>query len=183
LTVRPSYRVNSKVNSKVNPEASLGEAEITVQANSNSFRLERVIRVSIPPQRTLTSTFAMALKLNPDGSADVNSSHLGVVIPASITGLAATLGTFELPDLGPGPYLLAGFKDVNQNRIVDAGDYLGSYTQDAINSSPVKPPKQGADFDLELFSSTAPSLNNTSSLTVSQRTVINQLLAKLGQTR
>jgi serine protease len=171
---------------EVNPKASLGTAEITVQASTDQisgFKLERVIRVSIPPERTLTSTFVMALKLNPDGSADINSSHLEAVIPAGATGLAATLGTFELPDLEPGPYLLAGFKDVNQNRIVDAGDYLGSYSQDAINSSPVRPPKQDADFDLELFSSSAPSLNNSSSLTVSQRTAINQLLAKLGQTR
>jgi serine protease len=168
---------------EVNPKASSCKAEITVQANSDSFKLERVIRVSIPAERTLTSTFVMALKLNPDGSADVNSSHLEAVISAGATGLAATLGTFELLDLGPGPYLLVGFKDVNQNRIVDAGDYLGSYSQDAINSSPVRPPKQDADFDLELFSSNAPSLNNSSSLTVSQRTAINQLFAKLGRTR
>jgi serine protease len=168
---------------EVNLKASSGTAEITVQASGGGLKLERVIRVIIPPERTLISTFVMALKLNPDGSADVNSSHLGAVIPAGATGLAATLGTFELPDLEPGPYLLAGFKDVNQNRIVDAGDYLGSYSQDAINSSLVRPPKQGADFDLELFSSTAPSLNNSSSLTVSQRTAISQLLAQLGQTR
>jgi serine protease len=168
---------------EVNPKASAGEAEITVQASGGGFKLEQVIRVNIPPERTMIGTFVIALKLNPDGSADVNSSQLEPAIPAGTTGLAATLGTFELPDLEPGKYLLVGFKDVNQNRIVDAGDYLGSYSQDAINSSPVKPPKQDADFDLELFSSNAPSLNNFSSLTVSQRTAIKQLLVRLGQTR
>jgi serine protease len=167
----------------VNKNAKPGEAEVTIEASTNGFKLERVIRVSIPPERTLVSTFVIALALNPDGSSDVNLSHLEPAIPAGATGLAATLGTFVLPDLEPGTYLLAGFKDVNQNRIVDAGDYLGSYSQDAINSSPVRPPKQDADFDLELFSSNAPSLNNSSSLTVLQRTAINQLLAKLGQTR
>jgi serine protease len=168
---------------EVNKNAKPGEADVTIQASTNGFKLERVIRISIPPERTLISTFVMALKLNPDGSSDANSSHLEPAIPAGATGLAATLGTFELPNLEPGKYLLAGFKDVNQNRIVDAGDYLGSYSQDAINSSPVRPPKQDADFDLELFSSNAPSLNTFSSLTVIQRTAINQLLAKLGQTR
>jgi serine protease len=168
---------------EVNPKASSGEAEVTVQAGSNNFKLERIIRVIIPPERTLISTFVIALKLNLDGSIDVNSSHLEPVIPAGSTGLAVTLGTFELPDLEPGKYLLAGLKDVNQNRIVDAGDYLGSYSQDAINSSPVRPPKQDADFDLELFSSNTPSLNSFSSLTVPQRSAINQLLGRLGQIR
>jgi serine protease len=179
-TVSPASTTSDTTNLKleVNTQTKTDEADITVQVSTNNFKLERVIRVSILPERTLVSGFVIALRLNLESSPDTTLSHIVRAVPAGTTGLAATLGSFEIKDLEPGQYLIVGLKDVNQNKTIDAGDYLGSYTEDAVNSSPVRPPKQDADFDLELFSSNAPSLNSFSSLTLLQRIALNRLLAK-----
>jgi serine protease len=166
---------------EVNKNAKSGEADITIQASTDQavaggFKLERIVRVTIPPERTLTSSFVIALALNPDGTPNTTGSRLENATPAGNTGLAATLGSFAFKSLEPGRYLIVGLKDVNQNRTIDAGDYLGSYTEDAINSSVIKPPKQDADLDLEAFSSSAPSLSSYASLTAAQRAAVNTLL-------
>jgi serine protease len=162
---------------EVNTQAKPGLADVTVQASMGSFTLERMVRVNIPPERTLVSTYVIALALYLNGTPDMAASRLQKAEPAGTTGLAATLGNYEFKDLEPGRYLIAGTKDVNQNRIVDAGDYLGSYTEDAVNSSVLNPPRQDADFDLESFSGNTPSLSSYASLTVTQRAAVNTLLS------
>ena len=55
---------------------------------------------------------------------------------------------YTLRDLAPGTYLVAAWKDVNENEEVDDGDYLGVYV-DAQGDYLVRPPRSGVDFSLE----------------------------------
>ena len=169
---------SSTINVQASQAAQDSNGDLTVRASSNGFTLETVVRVTVPPERTLTNAFVIALKLNTDGTPGTGSSTLVKVVPSGSSGLAATIGSYSFVKLEAGRYVIVGVKDVNANKTVNAGDYLSSYTTDGLSTKVIQPPLENADFDLELLSSDAPSLNSFSSLTEAQRVAVNMILQK-----
>ena len=158
--------------------SDLSNGDLTVRASTNGLTLETVVRVIVPPERTLSNAFVIALKLNTDSTPDTGSSTLVKVVPSGSSGLAATIGSYSFVKLEAGRYVIVGVKDVNANKALNAGDYLSSYTTDGLSTKVIQPPFENADFDLELLSSDAPSLSTFSSLTEAQRKAVNVILQK-----
>lgn len=74
---------------------------------------------------------------DPDKSQTLTISKDGSSMPYKFSGLSA------------GDYVIYGLKDVNNNGSLDAGDYLGFYTQGG-QVALVKPGASGVNFSLEL---------------------------------
>lgn len=165
---------SSTINVTASPSAQDSNADLTIQATTGTFKLETVVRVNVLPERTLSNALVIALKLKPDGLPNTTSSRTVKVTPSGSSGLAATIGSFTLPDLEPGRYVIVGVKDVNANRALDSGDYLSSYTTDGISTAVIGPPLEFTDFDLEVFSSAAPSLSSAWNLTAAQRDAVTE---------
>ncbi|MDM7323851.1 MAG: S8 family peptidase [Thermus sp.] len=129
--------------------AQVGNYSLRVRGVSGSLTREAVLSLGIvgapPPPPTVRGSYVFALCLTPD-EEDIDlecSKQVSIWRDGSSA-------PFTLPSLKPGKYVVVGWKDVNRNEEVDAGDYLGVYTDD-LGDYRVIPPKRGVDFTLELM--------------------------------
>jgi serine protease len=64
-------------------------------------------------------------------------------------GSNTTSASYEFPYLLPGQYVVAGWKDTNDNEDVDAGDFFGAYLISG-ELALITPPRAGVNFTLDL---------------------------------
>ena len=84
----------------------------------------------------------------PAGS-DISGTIVGACVGEScITATADASGNYSITGLTPGQYQIIAWKDVNQSQQIDAGDYVGFYTQDGQTPAPVSPPASGINITL-----------------------------------
>lgn len=128
---------------------SPGSYSLRVQGTSGSLVREALLNLSVvasppppPPPATIQGTLVFGLYIDQDGNLDETKS---TYIPILRDGRSAP---YTLRDLAPGTYLVAAWKDVNQNGDVDPGDYLGVYV-DSAGRYLVEPPRSGLDFALD----------------------------------
>ena len=74
-------------------------------------------------------------------------------VAIQLGGLAGKSATYKLPDLAAGDYFILGWKDVNGNKEIDNGDYLGGYIENG-NLALIKPGKLNANFEVDVIQST-----------------------------
>jgi serine protease len=69
-------------------------------------------------------------------------------------GLAGKSAVYKLTGLAAGDYFILGWKDVNGNKEIDNGDYLGAYVVNG-DLALVRPGNLGANFELDVIQSTS----------------------------
>jgi serine protease len=133
--------------------AVTGTYTLTVRGTAGSLVREASLNLSVvaappppPPPATIAGTYVFGLYIDQDGNLDETKS---TYIRILRDGRSAP---YTLRNLSPGTYLVAAWKDVNENGEVDDGDYLGVYT-DAQGNELVQPPKTGVDFSVEVIRS------------------------------
>jgi len=129
--------------------AAEGSYALTVRGTAGSLMREASLSLNVvaappppPPPATIAGTYVFGLYIDEDGNLDETKS---TYIRILRDGRSAP---YTLRDLAPGTYLVAAWKDVNENEEVDDGDYLGVYV-DAQGDYLVRPPRSGVDFSLE----------------------------------
>lgn len=129
--------------------AAQGSYTLTVRGTAGSLTREASLSLSVvaappppPPPATIAGTYVFGLYIDEDGNLDeAKSTYIRILRD----GRSAP---YTLRNLSPGTYLVAAWKDVNENEDVDEGDYLGVYV-DAQGNYLVRPPRSGVDFSLE----------------------------------
>ncbi|PZA07325.1 MULTISPECIES: S8 family peptidase [unclassified Meiothermus] len=79
-----------------------------------------------------------------------------------------TSASYAIADLTDGDYAVLGWKDLNNNKNVDQGDYLGGVVDNSGNLAAVRPGNLQANFQLDVLS------DNLSRLTPDQRRWLEQ---------
>ncbi len=70
-------------------------------------------------------------------------------------------GTYSITGLQAAPYVVIALKDVDASGTVSNGDYLGGYSTDNVNLTPVTPPITGINFALQVYSDSSTPTNPT----------------------
>ena len=87
--------------------------------------------------------------LSAPAGSDVSGTTVGACVGEScVTTTADASGNYAITGLTPGQYQIIAWKDVNRNREIDAGDYVGFYTQDGQTPAPVSPPASGINITM-----------------------------------
>lgn len=103
---------------------------------------------SQPPAGDLSGTLVLACFVVGESCDDTKSS----LVTTSGSGLSVT---YTATELVAGDYILIGWKDSNVNTLVDAGDFFGFYSVDALGATEVMPPATNIDFLVEAVDSSA----------------------------
>lgn len=70
-------------------------------------------------------------------------------------------GTYNITGLQSVPYVVVAIKDVDNSGAVSSGDYLGGYSIDNVNLTPVTPPATSINFALQIYSDSSTPTNPT----------------------
>lgn len=100
--------------------------------------------VTAPADGDVVGTAVVACFLEAN-QCNVNSPNTKSVVVST----AGVTGNFTLSGLTAGQYLIVGFKDINVNQQVDAGDYLGC-VGDASGCAAVTPPQTGLSIQMQV---------------------------------
>jgi len=123
-----------------------GTYSLTVQGTSGgtTATLPLSLRVGAGTSASIKDTFVVACFVVASG-CDENRSK---AIQLTQSGISAP---YTIPDLTPGDYAVLGWKDINNNRAVDRGDYLGGVVDRSGELVVVRPGNLRADFQLEVL--------------------------------
>ena len=70
---------------------------------------------------------------------------------SALTTTADTAGAYSFTDLQTTPYALVAFQDVDGSQNLTNGDYLGGYSTDNMNLTPVTPPADGINITMQVY--------------------------------
>lgn len=106
---------------------------------------------STPTGSTIAGTVTVTPAGDVSGTVIIACSDEACATP--VVAQATSTGTYSLADLQAVPYTLVAFKDVDNNQDLSNGDYIGVYTQDGENLTPVTPPATGVNIEMFVYSS------------------------------
>lgn len=155
FTPNPSAGTTATLALSVAATVAPGQYPMVVQgsAGSQTVNAALVLTVGTSNLPTLKDVFMAALFWT-GSDFDVNRSK-GVTLSAD-----TRTSSYTIPGLETGSYAVAGWKDVNQNQIVDSGDYFGVYLV-GREVALVRPPASNINLGLELVSGTTAELEGT----------------------
>ncbi|MGK0617431.1 S8 family serine peptidase [Meiothermus cerbereus] len=123
-----------------------GTYSLTVRgiSGSTTATLPLSLRVGAGTSASIKDTFVVACFLVASG-CDVSRSKVVQLTQSS------TSAPYTIPDLTPGDYVVLGWKDVNNDDLVNRGDYLGGVVDRSGELVVVRPGNLRADFQLEVL--------------------------------
>jgi serine protease len=143
----PSTTLNSStLTLSVDGTVPDGTYSLTVQGTSGgtTATLPLSLKVGAGTSASIKDTFVVACFVVASGCDENRSKAIQLT-------QSSTSAPYTIPDLTPGDYAVLGWKDVNNNRAVDRGDYLGGVVDRSGELVVVRPGNLRADFQLEVL--------------------------------
>lgn len=140
----PNTTGNSVLTLSVAASVPEGVYPLLVQGVSGNLRasLPLTLRVGSGRQASVQGTVVSACFITSSGCDQNRSSSVQIT-------QAGPSAAYSLERLSSGSYYVLGWKDVNNNRRVDEGDYIGGAINRRGELEPVRPGNLRVDFQLE----------------------------------